>query len=120
MLLQGIHEEGNTGFAVARAGDPNGDQWPDALISSPGVANNTGEVALIISNPILNSGSVYHTRHIFRAAHSFSHTGSDISALGDWDGDGFDDFLIGADQTGYTKQTTLSPTLWCSLRSFWS
>ena len=37
MLLQGIHEEGNTGFAVASAGDPNGDQWADALMSSPGL-----------------------------------------------------------------------------------
>ncbi len=100
MLLQGVHEGGQTGFAVASAGDINGDQWPDALISSPGVSNNTGEVALIVSNPILNSGSVYHTRHIFRAAHSFSHAGSDLDGIGDWDGDGFDDFLIGADQTG--------------------
>ena len=100
MLLPGIHENGQTGFAVSSAGDVNGDQWPDALISSPGISNNTGEVALIVSNPILNSGSVYNRRHIFRAAHSFSHTGSDIAALGDWDGDGFDDFIIGADQTG--------------------
>ncbi len=100
MLLQGIHQEGKTGFAVSSAGDINGDQWPDALISSPGTANNTGEVALIVSNPILNSGSVYHARHIFRAKHAFSHTGSSLAGIGDWDGDGFDDFLIGADETG--------------------
>ena len=100
MHLWGIQEEGQTGFAVASAGDPTGDLWPDALISSPGVGNNTGEVALLVSNPILHSDSVAHARHIFRAKHSFSRTGSAVAGIGDWDGDGFDDFIIGADHTG--------------------
>ncbi len=100
MVLWGIHKDGRTGATVELAGDPNGDLWPDALIASPGISNNTGEVALLISTPLLGSDSVYNAQHIFRAKHSFSHTGVDVAGIGDIDDDGFDDLLIGADTTG--------------------
>lgn len=99
-FLWGYQEEGQTGFAVAHAGDINGDLWPDMLIGSPGIGRETGEVALVVSAPNLNTMNIYSASHIFIGKYPYEHAGVDLDGIGDIQDDGFADFIVGADQTG--------------------
>jgi hypothetical protein len=93
--IAGAVEGSETGFALASAGDVNGDGRPDLLVGAPGA--NAAYVVFGRAAP----GTV-DLRHLggggFRidGAASGDATGSSVSGLGDANGDGRSDLLIGA------------------------
>ncbi len=87
--IDGALAEGAFGFAVAAAGDINGDGVPDILVGAPGPNGSTGQ-AFVISGA---DGSVLLTLTGTAAGDQF---GWAVAGVGDVDGDGVPDLLIGA------------------------
>ena len=90
------------GSAVAGAGDLNGDGYGDLLVGEHGAAHN-GE----------DSGTVWvHSGRDGALLYALSgdamqdHFGVSVAGAGDLDGDGFDDFLVGATAPLYPIEPT--------------
>ncbi|HJQ99462.1 MAG TPA: FG-GAP-like repeat-containing protein [Candidatus Polarisedimenticolaceae bacterium] len=78
------------------AGDVNGDGFSDILIAAPDYDNgqaDEGRVFLYFGSP---SGPPTAFSRAFESNQANAHFGSSVSAAGDLNGDGFDDFAIGA------------------------
>lgn len=112
VMLQGGAAYNTAGWAVANAGDVNGDGKSDFLIgaqdASPAGRTQAGAAYLIYGSKTLPSlidlGNLTSTQgmQLFGAAAN-DNVGNAISGAGDVNGDGKDDFLVGAptaDSTG--------------------
>jgi hypothetical protein len=104
LTVLGTQIHSQAGYSVSSAGDVNNDGWPDMLIGSPGVGNETGAAYLYISTPSLQSDSLYDAGHVFRGANLYSRAGSAVGHV-DFDGDSRSDILIGAPYTGLHENT---------------
>jgi hypothetical protein len=97
-----------TGWSVAIAGDFNGDGFSDFLIGAPGERNNSGRVTLIYgqskngaTGPItglINLGAIPTSigSVTFEGAQTNAQTGYSLSSVGDINGDGLPEILIGS------------------------
>jgi hypothetical protein len=78
-------------YAIADAGDTNGDHVADILVGNPGNGNpDPGAVEL-------RSGADGSVLHVFVGDQTNSEFGTAVASAGDVDGDGRDDVLIGAE-----------------------
>lgn len=105
--LLGAGAAGNLGEALGPAGDANRDGVPDFLLGAPSFdgpgAVNQGRAYLLHGSPLLGvpttlslaSLDVAHGR-VLSAEEAGDRCGSGVGGGGDYDGDGFSDFLIGA------------------------
>lgn len=90
-----------SGCSVACAGDVNGDDFDDILIGAYGnddAGNDAGKTYLILGKP---SGWSYNMSlsdadASFIGEVAFDHSGNAVSGVGDVNGDGYDDILIGS------------------------
>jgi hypothetical protein len=78
------------GLSIDRAGDVNADGVPDVIVGAPGVAANKG-AALVLSG---RDGALLLTLAGEKAGDGF---GRKATGVGDVDGDGHTDLLVGAD-----------------------
>ncbi|MBC8330294.1 MAG: FG-GAP repeat protein, partial [Planctomycetes bacterium] len=88
------------GACVAGVGDVNGDRRPDILIGAPGdqgAGREAGSVAVF-------SGADGSLIHLLQGAGPLGRFGSAACGLGDLDGDGYDDFAVGAPGAGAQEQ----------------
>jgi len=91
------------GYSVAGAGDVNGDGYDDFLIGAYGNDDGVfggGAAYLILGRPAADWGQGFdlaHTDASFLGEASEDYAGSAVSGAGDVNGDGLDDFIIGAD-----------------------
>ena len=106
--LDGIDPGDLSGFSVSGAGDVNGDGLDDllvaALFADPGGRTDAGE-AYVVFGPSSGSGSAFDLSTLdgtngFRieGVNAGDNLGHSVSGLGDFDGDGFDDIVLGADR----------------------
>ena len=95
---------GGSGYAVAIAGDLNGDGFDDIVVSDPYASPNgvyaAGSVYVVFGGPTF-TGSFYlddlDGRNGFRidGVTEYGQLGRSVAAAGDLNGDGFDDLIVG-------------------------
>eukprot|EP00727_Mastigamoeba_balamuthi_P003692 m51a1_g1332 hypothetical protein (1034) ;mRNA; f:293554-298842 len=83
---------------VAGLGDINGDSYPDVVVGWPGwtYGISRGKVGVVFGSSTGPSKEAWFEQ-IYNLDHNGWGTGRFVSAAGDVDGDGFRDFLVGAD-----------------------
>jgi Ca2+-binding RTX toxin-like protein len=101
-----------TGWSVASAGDFNQDGIEDLLIGAPGAAGSLGATYLVYGTDggfpgAFNVASLTGANgSVFVGVATHDASGSDAAGIGDINGDGIDDFIIGAPFTNYTSPGT--------------
>ena len=99
----GVNDYDRAGESVAIVGDVNADGYDDFLVGARGadlIANTGGGAYLFLGTPAAGWGSdvlVSQADASFGGASYQDHAGHDVAGAGDVNGDGYDDFLIGAD-----------------------
>jgi hypothetical protein len=94
LVMTGDLNEG-FGFAVERVGDVDDDGYGDFAVGAPsydGSGTDRGRVYLFLGGPGLSATPDV----ILESPSPTSHFGHAVSAAGDFDGDGIDDFIVGA------------------------
>ena len=97
----------SAGYSVSGAGDVNGDGFDDFLISHHRYSSNTGDAHLIFGGSGLAGVTVTQATlgglavgsgggFTISGAAGSDYAGHSVSSAGDFNGDGFDDILIGA------------------------
>jgi Ca2+-binding RTX toxin-like protein len=103
-IIQGADANDYAGRSVASAGDINGDGFDDLIIGAPGGDNGgdrAGEAYVIfgkasgLANIDLTNLAVAQG-FIIQGAATFEFAGRSVASAGDVNGDGIDDFIIGA------------------------
>ena len=108
--LAGIDPDDESAWQAAGAGDVNGDGFDDVIIGArnadQAAALNTGEVYIVFGKAGVFAATVDLstlngiTGFRIDGARADDFTGASVSAAGDFDGDGFDDVIIGATGVG--------------------
>jgi uncharacterized repeat protein (TIGR01451 family) len=110
----GTNAYDRAGESVAMIGDVNDDGYDDFLIGARAgdvIANNGGGVYLFLGEPEAAWGNdvpVNQADATFGSAGYQDYAGHDVAGAGDINGDGYDDFLVGAD--GYDVTGVLTQT----------
>ena len=106
-VLAGIDAFDNLGLAVSDAGDINNDGIADLIVSAPRGNLVRGESYVIFGRTdIGNNGSVDLTAldgsdgFVVNGIDSNEFSGNSVSSIGDLNGDGIDDLVVGAPEAG--------------------
>jgi MYXO-CTERM domain-containing protein len=98
--LTGADRGNYFGYAVAGAGDVNGDGYDDVIVSAPEYLGYTGRVYVYEGSA---TGVPTTETTTLTGAATFYYFGKAVAIAGDVNGDGYDDVVIGAD--GYSSGT---------------
>jgi len=108
--LISAYKFGDFGTSVSYAGDVNGDGFDDVVIGAPNADANgydSGLTTLVFGsgdwsdiNPAVISSSYKSFKLNISGSSSYSGSGYSVSHAGDFNSDGYDDFLIGEPTTG--------------------
>lgn len=106
-VINGIAAGDRSGSAVSSAGDFNGDGVDDLLIGAPyadpdGFPYDSGQSYLIFGDPMLGASGEFELSEldastgVFLSGRSFYRSGNVVSDIGDMNGDGLADVIIGS------------------------
>jgi Ca2+-binding RTX toxin-like protein len=95
------------GGSVAGVGDVNGDGVDDFLVGAANLNSGSGGAYLVFGGgSALSDGTNLHTGlgagGVFLAGVTASRQGTSVSAAGDFNGDGLQDFIVGAPRSSYS------------------
>lgn len=109
IILTGVGTQNYSGYAVDGAGDVNGDGYGDVLIGAYGAfglrsgTGYAGKTYLIYGGPQLPAQIVLNETWfngtngtLFAGSDSMLYVGETLAGIGDANGDGFDDFILGS------------------------
>jgi len=97
-VFVGENGDDHVGSAVDGAGDINGDGNLDLLIGADrdDYADSDAGGAYVVMGPIVGSFDLYEAEGKVIGEAADDHAGGSVAGAGDTDGDGFDDFVVGA------------------------
>ncbi len=106
-LIYGNDTDYRSGLRVSKAGDINGDGYPDILIGAYVASSNAGKTFIIYGNKTnidieLSSLRTYQG-FIVQGENVGDYSSYSVSSAGDFNGDGYDDILIGAYEAESSK-----------------
>lgn len=87
------------GYAVSDAGDINGDGYPEIIVSAPYNHTNNGGLKYYAGKVLIYTIYEDGTYSLFKAIegeYAYQYLGWSLSDIGDFNNDGFDDFIIGS------------------------
>ncbi len=100
-ILYGEEKYDYAGHSVAPAGDVDGDGFADVLIGAPGTSD--GGAVYLVLGPVSGSVALAGADAKWTAEDIGDEAGTAVAALGDLDGDGVDEFAVGAPGATGTK-----------------
>ncbi len=97
-VLRGEAEGDGVGSVLGLAGDINADNYDDMLLGAPGASTDAGTTgkAWLVLGPTWGESSLADADGNYHGEAGGDAAGTAVSGAGDTNGDGFDDFLIGA------------------------
>ena len=98
-FIEGNSNNDQFGLVANQAGDVNGDGSLDLIVAAiydDISATNSGTTYLFSATDILTEGMTVDATIQFHGEAEYDKAGAQLSAAGDVNGDGYDDFLIGA------------------------
>ncbi len=110
-VIRGRNINDQLGFSVASAGDVNGDGFDDLIIGAPNadgaLIDFAGETFVVFgaaggfpASIDLDAVAGGTGGFVIRGEDGFHYSGWSVSSAGDFNGDGFDDMIVGAPRTG--------------------
>lgn len=100
--ITGVNVGGQVGYSVSGAGDFNGDGYDDIIVGAPyasynGQAGTTYIIYGAASGVDINLGSLTVDKgFILEGFTSEDNSGFSVSGIGDFNGDGYDDIIVGS------------------------
>ncbi len=96
--MYGASRDDFAGTSLAIPGDVDGDGYDDVLVGAPGVDDgaSNGGAAYLVLGPVTGDFVLSSADYAFYGEGANDAAGTAVRGVGDWDGDGGVDFLVGA------------------------
>ena len=106
VIITGENNDDQFGISVSGAGDMNGDGYDDVIVGAYGFSSGTGRAYIYFGSANMNNTADV----IFNGQSGGDFFGYSVSKAGDFNGDGYGDVIVGAqnyDAYGYTGRVYL-------------